>query len=297
MKDLSATWRIVLVIFALVVGLFLIGLAPIIVQRSLDPVLAELMVVVQERPQYLSGLTLFTFFFPLWRALSFVGGVALLVSIPALYKGEEWTLPVTLTAYAMPSIGGMFMFLPFVSWVEGAFPLPMIISWVGLLGFWGTLLIRRGDRLQKLADWLVFTFIGMLATHSFVLGVGAARQLMTRPGQPLYEGVQWWILSMIGHIDWIGAAMLIISIPLLAMRKKTGWYLALIAAISILAIDAPTQIIRTNTLDYLYGSLLAAGLILWLMIPAFKRRLIGAAAPADDPSARAVHLETTPQAG
>ncbi len=297
MKDISAASRLVLTILAVIIGLFLIIVAPVIVQRSLDPVLDELMVVVQERPQFLSGITLFTFFYPLWRALGFIGGIALLVSAPAIYKGEEWTLPVALTAYAMPSIGGMFMFLPFVSWVEDAFPLPMVISWVGLIGFWATLLLRKGDRLQKLADWLVFTFIGMLATHSFVLGVGAARQLMTRPGKPLYEGLEWWILTMIGDIDWIGAAMLIISIPLLAMRKRAGWYLALIAAIATLAIDAPTQIIRASTLDYLYGSLLAAALIVWLLIPAFKKRLLGETEQAVGSPQHSVELESSMQAG
>lgn len=275
MRETSETNRVVLTVLAVLIGLFLIVGAPLIVQRSLDPVLAELMVVVEERPQFLSGLTLFTFFYPLWRALSFIAGVTVLVSAPSIYKGEDWTLPVTLTAYAMPSIGGMFMFLPYVSWVEGSFPIPMVISWVGLAGFWATLLLRKSDRLQKLADWLVYTFIGMLATHSFVLGVGAARQLMTRPGKPLYQGLEWWILTMIGHIDWIAAAALIASIPLLAMRKKIGWYMTLIATLSILAIDAPTQIIRTSTWDYLYGSLLAAGLLLWLLIPAFRQRLIG----------------------
>ncbi len=297
MKDSSSAARITLTALAVVIGLFLIAVAPLLVQRSLDPVLAELMVVVQERPQFLSGIALFTFFYPLWRALGFIAGITLLVSAPAVYRGEAWTRPVTLTAYAMPSIGGMFMFLPFVSWVEGAFPIPMVISWVGLAGFWGTLLIGKGDRVQKVVDFLTFTFIGMLATHSFVLGVGAARQLMTRPDQPLYQGLEWWILTMINHIDWIAAVMLIVSIPLLAMRKRAGWYTALIAAASVLAIDAPTQIIRTSTLDYLYGALLATGLLACLLVPAFKRRLTGEEVPTKKQAAEPAPLRAATDAG
>ena len=299
MKETSQTARLILTILAVVIGLFLLIGEPILVQRSLDPVLRRLMVVVEERPQFLSGITLFTLFFPLWRAFGFVAGVTLLACAPAIYKGEEWTWPVTLTAYAMPSIGGMFMFLPYVSWVEDSFPIPMIISWVGLVGFWGTLLLRKSDKMQKLVDMLVFTFIGMLATHSFVIGIGAARQLMTRPGKPLYEGLEWWILTMTGDIDWIGVVMLIVSIPLLAMRKKSGWWLALIGALSILAIDAPAQIIRTKTLDYLYGSLLAIGLIILLMIPPFKERLIaGEGSGADRSQAQPpAPPRTQPQAG
>ena len=47
---------------AVVIGLFLIAGAPFIVQNSLDPVLAKLMAVVEKQPQFLSGITLFTFF-------------------------------------------------------------------------------------------------------------------------------------------------------------------------------------------------------------------------------------------
>jgi hypothetical protein len=67
--------------------------------------------------------------------------------------------------------------------------------------------------------------------------------------------------------------MLLISIPLLALRRSSGWWLAFLAALAILVIDAPTQFVRTKTLDYLYGSLLSSGLLLWLSLPAFKTRL------------------------
>lgn len=274
MQQTSAGVRTVLAVLAVVIALFLLIATPILVQNSLDPVLRELMVVVEERPQFLSGISLFTFFYPLWRALCFIAGAALLAIVPAIYRGADWTIPVALAAYAMPSVGGMFMFLPYVSWVEDSFPIPMIISFVGLAGFWATLLLRKSDRMQKIVDWLTFTFIGMLATHAFVLGVGAARQLMTRPGQPHYQGVEWWILTMLGDINWIAAAGLIIAIPLLALRLRAGWYLTLISALSILLIDAPAQLIRTSTLDYLYGSLLAIALLIWLLIPAFRHRLV-----------------------
>ena len=276
MQQTSATNRALMTGLAVVIGLFLVLAVPLLVQNSLDPVLEELMVVVEERPQFLSGISLFTLFYPLWRAFCFVAGITLLVSAPSILKGAEWTLPVALTAYAMPSIGGMFMFLPYVSWVEDSFPIPIVISMVGLVGFWAMLLLRKSDRMQKIADWLVYTFIGMLATHAFVIGIGAARQLMTRPAKPLYQGVEWWILTMSGDINWIGSLGLVIAIPLLILRKKAGWYVAVISALSILVIDAPTQLIRTSTLDYLYGSLLSIALLIWLFIPAFKRRLVGA---------------------
>ena len=50
--------------------------------------------------------------------------------------------------------------------------------------------------------------------------------------------------------------------------------MAVIAAIAILVIDAPTQFIRTSTLDYLYGSILAIGTIIFTMVPYFKEKIL-----------------------
>ncbi|MDD5468865.1 MAG: hypothetical protein PHS96_13770 [Anaerolineales bacterium] len=266
--------RLIIAILAVIVGLFLLVGATLLVQVSMERVLVSLLEVSKEKPQYASGIALFSLFFPIWRALGFVAGITLLAIALPLYRGEEWSLPVALLCHAIPAVGGMFMFLPYISWVEG-FPIPMSISWVGLAGFWGTLLLRQGDRLQKLGDFLVYTFIGMLATHSFTIGIGAQRMLLTRPEKPLFTGVEWWILTLAGEVNWIGTLMLLIAIPLLAMRKASGWWLALISALSILIVNTPTQIIRTRTLDYFYGALIAAGLLVWLSIPAFKERLLG----------------------
>ena len=271
MNMTTETNRKVLAIVAVIVGLFCAIIAPILVQTSFDRVLTSLLNVVKDKPQFNSGIVLFGLFYPIWRALIFVAGITLIAIANKIYQGEEWTFPVAMLAYAMPSMGGMFMFLPYVSWVEG-FPIPMAISLVGLVGFVLTVLLRQGEKIAKLIELGTLLFVGMLATHSFTLGIGSVRMLMTRPGKPLFEGLQWSILTWVGQVDWIATILLLISIPLIVMRKPSGWWFALIGALSALAIDAPTQIIRTATLDYLYGSLLALGLILFLFLPKILER-------------------------
>ncbi len=266
MKETSENNRKILAIVAVLIGLLCAIVAPILVQTSMDRVVSNLIEVAKEKPQYNSGIVLFGLFYPIWRALIFVAGITLLAIAYKIYQGEEWSYPVAMLAYAMPSMGGMFMFLPYVSWVEG-FPIPMAISIVGLIGFSLTVLLRNGEKVAKLIELGTLLFIGMLATHSFTLGIGSIRMLMTRPGKPLYEGLPWWILTWVGQVDWIATILLLIAIPLIAMRKRSGWWFALIGALSALAIDAPTQIIRTATLDYLYGSLLALGLLVFLFLP------------------------------
>lgn len=259
-------------IIAGAVGVFMLLVAPILVQISLEALLTELLIIVVTQPQFSSGIDLFSLFYPLWRAIGYVAGIVLLAIIPSIYKGKEWTMKVELTAYAVPSVSGMFMFLPYISFV-GGFPIPMIISFVGLIGFWSVLLFHKHENLlEKIVNIITYTFIGMLATHAFVIGVGAQRMLLTHAAAPLFDGLEWWILTLSGEVNWIAVLMLFGSILLMAERKKNGWWLALVAALTIVTINVPTQIIRTKTLDYLIGALLAAGLLVLLLV--FKDRLI-----------------------
>lgn len=201
-----------------------------------------------------------------------MAGIVLLAIVPSIYKGKEWTMKVKITAYSIPAVSGMFMFLPYISFV-GGFPIPMIISFVGLLGFWSVILCHKHDNLLgKIVNLITYTFIGMLAIHAFVIGVGAQRMLLTRPGQPFFAGLEWWILTLSGEVNWMAVLMLFGSIPLMAERNKNGWWLAVVAALTIISINVPTQIIRTATGDYLIGALLAAGLLAFLLI--FKDRLV-----------------------
>jgi len=264
--------KIIKSIVAVVVGLFMLLVAPILIQTSLENLLGELVIAAAAEAKFESGITLFGLFYPLWRALGYVAGIVLIAIAPSILKGEEWTRKVELTAYAVPSVGGMFMFLPYISFV-GGFPIPMMVSFVGLIGYVSVFLFHRYDSTsEKIANLVTFVFIGMLATHAFVIGIGAQRMLLTRPGQPFFEGLEWWILTMSGEINWIAVLMLFASIPMMADRKKTGWWLAFVSALSIITINVPTQIIRTATPDYLIGALLGAGLLALLLI--FKNRLV-----------------------
>jgi hypothetical protein len=56
--------------------------------------------------------------------------------------------------------------------------------------------------------------------------------------------------------------------------KRKGWWLATVGTIAILMIDAPTQLFRTKTLDYLYGSLLAIGVLIFTQVPYLKKHLL-----------------------
>jgi hypothetical protein len=276
MQATSQRNRDIMAVIAVVIGLIMAYVIPFMVQTSLERVLIFLSAhIAAGYPAFTSGLNLFDFFYPVWRALIFSAGATLVIIAWEIKKGSEWTFPLAMTLFAIPSIGGFFMFLPYVSWVPG-FPLPMVISFIGLAGFWSFIFLH--DSVDIKTRWVQFaalTFIGMLATHAFTIGIGAQRTLATRPNWPFYPGFKWWLFLWAGEVNWVAVIPLFISIPFLAMRKKVGWWLAVIPAIIILMINVPTQFIRTKTLDYLYGSLLAAGILFFTVPPYFKARLVG----------------------
>jgi len=274
MQDTPQKNRTIMSIVAIVVGLLMTAVIPFIVQTALERVLTDLTIHIEAgNPAFSSGLTLFDLFYPVWRAIIFVAGIALIVISQAIRKGEEWTYPVAMALLALPAIGGMFMFLPYISWVDG-FPIPLIISAIGLSGYWSFIFLRKAETIQKWTLFGALTFIGMLCTHAFTIGIGAQRTMMTRPGHPMYKDFTWWLFNWAGEVNWVAVILLFISIPLLAVGKRKGWWLAVIGTTAILAIDAFTQFFRMKTWDYLYGSLLAIGVLLFTVLPYFKKHLI-----------------------
>jgi hypothetical protein len=266
--------RTIMSIIAIMIGVLMTTIIPFLVQTSLERVLRDLIIHIDAgNPAFASGIPLFDIFYPVWRAIIFVAGITLIVISQEIRKGAEWTYPLAMALFALPSIGGMFMFLPYISWV-GGFPLPMIISWIGLAGYWSFIFLREAEQRQKWTRFAALTFIGMLATHAFVIGIGAQRTMLTRPGYPMYPDFTWWLFNWAGEVNWVALIPLYLSIPLLSVGKRKGWWFAVIATIAILAIDAPTQIFRTKTMDYLYGSLLAIGVLVFTVVPYFKKNLI-----------------------
>ncbi|GJM41265.1 MAG: hypothetical protein DHS20C20_15470 [Ardenticatenaceae bacterium] len=274
MQETSEEKRKVMSWIAIGVGLLMVTIIPFLVQVSLERVLAGLIAHVEAgNPTFSSGVPLFDFFYPVWRAVIFVAGIALIIISQEIKKGEPWAYQTAASLFALPSIGGMFMFLPYVSWVEG-FPLPLIISLIGLAGFWSFILLPKGAKVQKWTRFGALTFIGMLTTHAFTIGIGAQRTMATRPGYPMYKDFTWWLFNWVGEVNWVAAVLLFASIPLLIVGRRKGWWLAVIATVAIMAIDIPTQFFRTKTLDYLYGALLGLGVLLFTVVPYFRQHLL-----------------------
>ena len=277
MPQTSNKVRLFLAVLAVVVGVFMVAVAPFLIQTSLERVLTALVKVSAQKPAYASGIMLFSVLYPLYRGIIFIAGITLIVIAHSIREGKEWTFPVGLLASAFPASGGMFMMLPYVSFVDGL-PLPMLVSVTGLLLFFCFILLRKENTLKKVAQLLTLTFCGIMTAHAFVIAVGGMRQTLTRPEKPLYSGIEGWVLAWSSPVQFISVILLFISIYKIAARKVEGWWMALVAAVSLVVMNIPTQIIRTlrtdaTSVDYLIGALLGSALLIILLLPKFKKAL------------------------
>ena len=219
---------------------------------------------------------LVSFFYPFWSVLSLVAGIALLVIAKDLYNGEKWTRGFALLCLAIPSMGGAYMIVPwmnFVGSVKGGFPPAVIIMSIGLIPYFALLLLEKSDWMQKIVDFAVFLMLGVASAESFANGHAAFRILYGHPKRPLFaEGISITYVGWLGL--WIGAALTITAIYKLGNRKLSGWYYGLIGGLVTLVCSGATHYVRHATNDYLYGALMGLSIVVMLLIPLFKKRLL-----------------------
>ncbi|KAA3659360.1 MAG: hypothetical protein DWQ04_22565 [Chloroflexi bacterium] len=219
---------------------------------------------------------LVSFFYPFWGSMSLIAGLTLLVIIMPLYRGETWTRGLALLCLAVPSMGGAYMIVPwmnFVGTVEGGFPPAVFIMSVGLIPYFTLLLADKGDITQKVVDFFVFLMLGVCSAEAFANGHAAFRILYGHPSRPQFgPNIAITFFGWLGL--WVSAALTISAIYLLATRKMAGWYTAVIGGLIAFVVSGATHYVRHVTLDYLYGSLMGLSIVVMLVIPVVKTRLL-----------------------
>jgi hypothetical protein len=216
------------------------------------------------------------FLFPLWAALSFIGGFVLLAVALPLHRGEVWARGAALTALAMPAIGGAFMLVPwmnFVGSVQGGFPPAVLIMTIGLVPYFSIILSEKSSWMFKIANGLVFLMLGVSAAENFANAHAAFRIYFGHPKRPLFaEGIP--VLWLAFPVLWITSFMLIVAIFKLGSRKVSGYYLALVAGGATFAASLATHYVRHATNDYLYGALMGLSIVALLVVPAIRKHLL-----------------------
>ena len=292
--------RLIVVTLVVIAAILMIAVIPFIGFDMVNPIVKAQQARIEkftaennpQAPLLAYTVWLVSFFFPFWSTMSLIAGIALLVIALPLYRGERWTRGLALLCLAVPSIGGAYMIVPWMNFIgsaKGGFPPAVFIMTVGLIPYFAILLAEKVDLTQKMVDFLVFLMLGVTAAENFANGHAAYRILFGHPARPLFaEGIA---ITYFGWLAlWVGMGLCIAAIYLLGEKKMSGWYAGMIGGIVTLVGSGATHYVRHATNDYLYGALMGLSIVVMLVIPLFKQRLIDTTTE-DEASQRQVVLK------
>lgn len=273
--------RLAVVTLVVIAAIIMIAVIPFMGFDMVNPIVKAQQVRIEkftaegnpQAPLLAYTVWLVSFFFPFWSTMSLIAGIVLLVIALPLYRGERWTRGLALLCLAVPSIGGAYMIVPWMNFIGGGFPPALIIMAVGLIPYFAILLAEKVDMTQKVVDFLVFLMLGVTAAENFANGHAAFRILFGHPARPLFaEGIA---ITYFGWLAlWVGMALCIAAIYLLGEKKVSGWYAGLIGGLVTLFASGATHYVRHATNDYLYGALMGLSIVVMLLVPVFKQRLL-----------------------
>lgn len=316
-------------IVAVIGGLYLMLLAPTQAMQTLKIALDQVMLrLVPHDADFYPAVPVLSTTFSAWIIAFVLSGSMLLVLAKKIYDGVKWTRAAALGLFAIPSVAGMTMMIPWFVLVLAEYPekgvpthtingMPpaMPILFVNLL-FYFIFLLADNDTLKNKALKLIpYTALGIVSGMVFMNAQHGVRYFIHIPGEfvtgadglitanptpPPFTSALAHYITNLDHLDWqtfefvsekavyspqtlalllggfmlyIASVLLIVSIPMMAMKNKTGWYIATATTLATVVVSFQGFIVRHST-EWLQGGLLSTVLLAILLIPAFKQFLI-----------------------
>jgi hypothetical protein len=277
-ENFSKAARRAMAILAIIYGLFGAYVVPVLAGITFNRLVQKLLRLMVEDPHYNLAPKMLTIWFTGMLGITFVASIILIATAYPLWKGKSWAWPVALSCISLPTIFAVIEILPYVVHM-GKPPLTMISLLVGLAVYLTFVLLRKGKGIEKAARFVVFTLLGVVAGHINVLTMHGFKGVLDWPQSPLFSALQEAIYAVEAPANFIAMGLCIIAIPLLAAGKKRGWWLALFAGSVVIAVNYPTHFIRMVTSDFFMAGTLGLALVVSLIVPPFRKALLGEAAP------------------
>ncbi len=279
MEKSHQTARTIMAVVAVLLGLYFIFLAP----AQLDNTQFTLIWKQTKQgtnfgPGPLSRLYLGT----MLRGAIIMAGVALVAVAYELYRGKKWARPFALTMAAVAPMGAFFVGLGYLENI-GGMPPAWFVFIIGLIGFWAILLLEPNSKHTKIAQFVIITLVGMLATQAFTLAPHTYRLMAQDYAKALKEPTVNILLHS-GPIMLILIFLTWFAIPELAKGKAKGWWMALISGASVAIAGFPVHFLRPTaslvpegtlpaspfTSTYFMVAVQGVLLVILLLIPYFK---------------------------
>ena len=328
-NESTKTQRILMLIVAILGGIYLLTLAPTQAMQTLKIALNQSLTrLVPHDADFYPSVPILTVTFSAWIVAFAFAGSFLLMIAKKLYDGEKWARAFALGLFAIPSVAGITMMIPWFVLVLAEYPekgvppatysgMPpvMPVLFIGLLFYYVILFADKDTLKNKLLKFVPFTFLGIVSGMVFMNGQHGVRYFIHIPGNfttdanglvtanpspPPFTSPLAHYITNLDHLDWrtfeflhetpvyspqtlalllggymlyVSSVLLLISIPLMAMKKKAGWYIATSTALGTAIVSFQGYFVR-HSMEWMQGGLLSLLLFAILMIPAFKQFLI-----------------------
>ncbi len=287
----TPTQRNLLALVALLMGLFLMLRAPFLTLDTLNPCLRNLIEVWQvAEPNGVwdTPVPILTATFHVWMALFVFAGAVLVVIAKDIRAGKPWARPLALALLALPAVGGLSFFIPWMVLVvrqpggknpNAGMPPALSIMVLGLVAYFLMLWLEQADLKTKIAQGVVFGWLGITAGMVYMNAQHGVRYFMHNPSAPYFDPrYSHPELFLGGYVLYASTALFIIAIGFLAARHPLGWYSGVVAAlmtavVMFLVFLARHQAGASGAVEWLRGALLSLVLLVILGVPWFRERV------------------------
>ena len=187
LKETTKVHRIIMAVVAVIVGFYLIRVAPVQAMETLKIALDNVMTrLIPFDPDFYPAVPILGATYGIWMILLVLIGALSLVLVKKVYDGAEWARATLTGAFAVPAVAGMTMFIPWMVLVvsdysngpvAGILPPPsdlstappvLMVMVVGLLAYFVFLLSDKDTIKNKILKLIPYTFIGVVAGMVFM---------------------------------------------------------------------------------------------------------------------------------
>lgn len=329
--ETTKTQRMVMMVVALLGGLFLMLWAPTAAMKTLKICLNQsLMRLVPHDADFYPSIPILSATFSAWIIAFVFAGAWLIMLAKKLYQGALWARALALGFFAIPSVAGITMAIPWFVLVLAEYPekgvpphtysgMPpsMPVLFVGLLFYFIVLLADKDTIKNKLLKLVPYTFVGIVSGMVFMNGQHGVRYFIFIPSkftkgpdglitanpnpEPITSPLAHMITNL-DHLDWrtfellhdihspvyspqtlalllggyllyISSVLLIIAIPLMALKKKSGWYIATSTALATAVVSFQGFFVR-HSMEWMQGGILSTLLFVILLLPIFRKYVV-----------------------
>ncbi|MBU8913988.1 MAG: hypothetical protein KOO61_08200 [Spirochaetales bacterium] len=283
MKDSNRVVLAVMAAIALLMGLYLVLIAPGFMGSTMDKLI---LAKTKQATVFAAGPLSRLYVGAIYSGFEITAGLALIAISYAIFRGRKWSWPLAMLLLAIPAAANAYIGL---GWIENLkqFPPAYITFFLSLAAFWAMLFLKKNDGKTKVAMFFVFTLLGMIASQAFIFFPHALRVIMKSPGAAILDPTVS-ILRQAGPLMFITVFLALAAVWLLAKRKRSGWYVALVSGLTIAVASFPVHYLRptaslvpSETLEpsiftsaYWMAGAQGVILIILLLIPFFKNQLV-----------------------